>query len=208
MKENRYINIMSKVSERAHARLTKICKDYGFRSNYEILQYLITAFLRYADPGGEDTESTAEAEEIKRIFADLDNVERRVITARPTLEGKTLHQAICVYDIGKKKNALCRCIQYRPDGVSTTDRYDAPLKMVISSLYPRIASKMDAIVKSRHLCSYEDILIEAMTKMEKPDAIRNEINDLFSGYTEADALPEAGQQPKQHRDNAKKPSIS
>lgn len=208
MKERKYINIMSKVSERTHERLTKICKRYQFRSNYEILQYLITAFLRYADPGGEDEESTAEAEEIKRIFSDLDNLERRVITSRPTLEGKTLHQAICVYDIGKKKNALCRCIQYRSDGVYTTDRYDAPLQMIITSLYPRIAAKMEAIVKNKHLISYEDVLINAMAKLERPDTIRNEINDLFAGYAEADFQPEPGQQPKQHRDNAKKPSIS
>lgn len=209
MGDNKYINIMSKVSERTHARLTKICKLYHFRSNYEILQYLISAFLRYADPGGEDAEGRQEAEDIRQLFADLDNVERRVITARPTLESKDLSWAICGYNIGRKKNALARCIQYRPDGVTTTDRYDAPLKTVIGAMYPRAAVRMDKAIKSRHLASnYEDLLLRLLDKLEDSDDISDEVQGMFAGYAEGQERVEPGKKPKQHRDHAKRPSVS
>lgn len=207
MKDAKYINVMSKVSERTYARLTKICKQYQFRSNYEILQYLIGAFLRYADPGGEDEAGRQEAKEIAQIFADLDNVERRVITTRPTLEGKKLNQAICLYDIGRKKNALFRCIQYRADGISTTDRYDAPLRIIITAIYPRLASAIDGYMKKNSLLDYESALLSILGRIGKDRDISDDIRELFSEYSEG-VLPEPGQQPKQHRDHAKKPSVS
>lgn len=41
-----YVNIMSKISKEAAMELDRICKEKGFRSKYELLQYLVTSFLR------------------------------------------------------------------------------------------------------------------------------------------------------------------
>ena len=43
----RYVNIMSKISPESANELDNICRDKGFRSKYELLQYLVSSLLRF-----------------------------------------------------------------------------------------------------------------------------------------------------------------
>ena len=48
-------------------RLTIICEKYGFRSIYQLLQYLVHCFLRVADPESDKTNEPL-PHEIKEMF--------------------------------------------------------------------------------------------------------------------------------------------
>lgn len=204
MGDDRYAKIVVRINDRAKTRLETIRRKFDFRSNYEIMQYLLTAFLRYADPGGEDAETRQDADDISRLFADLEHVESRVITTRPVLEAKSLGWAIGGYNISRKKSALARCIRYRPDGINTTDRYDAPLQMVISEMYPRLAAKMDRMIKSKHLHTYEDLLLYALDHIDDRETISEGVAELFAGFENS----ERPERTKTRKDREEKPSIS
>lgn len=51
------------------ARLKSICAKYGFKSIYQLLQYLVHCFLRVADPVN-DPIDTPLSIEIKEMFTD------------------------------------------------------------------------------------------------------------------------------------------
>lgn len=65
-----YIKIFSRVSRSDYNRLTEIKKKYGFKSNYEIVQYLMRCFLRVADPD-KDTCTEPIPVEIEEMFASM-----------------------------------------------------------------------------------------------------------------------------------------
>jgi hypothetical protein len=56
------------VSEEEVARLRLICEKYGFRSIYQVLQCLVSCFLRVADPVEEASGKPLSAE-IEEMFA-------------------------------------------------------------------------------------------------------------------------------------------
>ena len=63
-------------------RLDKIKTDYHFKSTYEIMQYILSCFLRVADPDN-DTEIEPVPEEIEMMFSDLSDSERHFEYVKP-----------------------------------------------------------------------------------------------------------------------------
>lgn len=49
-KDVQYKKIVSRITLFDYMRLRRICRDFGFKSPYEVLQYLMHCFLRAADP--------------------------------------------------------------------------------------------------------------------------------------------------------------
>lgn len=64
-------------------RLDKIRIDYHFRSTYEIMQYILSCFLRVADPMPCDDEEEILPDEIKEMFSDLSEAERHFEYVKP-----------------------------------------------------------------------------------------------------------------------------
>lgn len=77
-----YIKIFSRVSKADYARLTEIRKKYHFKSNYEIVQYLMHCFLRVADPDN-DKQTEPVPEEIEQMFSGLSEAEKRFMFIKP-----------------------------------------------------------------------------------------------------------------------------
>lgn len=63
-------------------RLDEIRKKFKFKSNYEIMQYILSCFLRVADPDN-DTEIEPVPEEIEMMFSDLSDSERHFEYVKP-----------------------------------------------------------------------------------------------------------------------------
>ena len=63
-------------------RLDEIRKKFKFKSNYEIMQYILSCFLRVADPDN-DTEIEPVPEEIEMMFSDLSDSERYFEYVKP-----------------------------------------------------------------------------------------------------------------------------
>lgn len=77
-----YIKVFSRVSKPNYNRLTEIRRKYGFKSNYEIIQYLVHCFLRVADPEN-DTQTEPVPEEIEQMFQGLSEAERHFMFQKP-----------------------------------------------------------------------------------------------------------------------------
>lgn len=79
MDDGKTVMIQSKISFETSKRLDRIVNEFGFASRYEILQYLISAFLHYADPTMPSNESL---EVLSGIFAGCENPDSRLNTMR------------------------------------------------------------------------------------------------------------------------------
>lgn len=77
-----YVKIFSRVSKQDYQRLAAIRKKYGFKSNYEIVQYLMHCFLRVADPDN-DTQIEPVPYEIEQMFDNMAQAEKHLEYVKP-----------------------------------------------------------------------------------------------------------------------------
>lgn len=69
--------IQSKVTPETMARLDAVVRKYGFGTRYELMRYIVLAFLSYADPEGETDGQSVMPGEIGRIFDGCEDACRR-----------------------------------------------------------------------------------------------------------------------------------
>lgn len=67
------------VSVQDAIRLRSICKKYGFKSIYQLLQYLVHCFLRVADPENDPIEKPL-SKDIEEMFTSNEEWEMRTMT--------------------------------------------------------------------------------------------------------------------------------
>lgn len=77
-----YIKIFSRISRYDYGRLENIRRKFGFKSNYQIMQFLLHCFLRVADPEN-DLQMEPLPEEIKEMFGDLSEMEKHFEYKKP-----------------------------------------------------------------------------------------------------------------------------
>lgn len=83
--------IFSRMDDKAYGRLAKIRKEYGFKSEYEILQYVVACFLRVADPEN-DTNPEPVPDEIESMFYDLSEADKQFDFVKPKRSRKDTKQ--------------------------------------------------------------------------------------------------------------------
>lgn len=120
--ENRkYVCLSTKISESAWARLQEIAKRGGYKSCYELFQYIVQRFLDYADPGAEEKESSEEEKEFSlwaEMLGDWMNHESKVITIKPKRkEEMQLARSVNVFRVsGKQKRYITRYLRIDANG--------------------------------------------------------------------------------------------
>lgn len=77
-----YVKIFSRVSKADYNRLSDIKKKYGFKSNYQILNYLMYCFLRVADPDHDDKIEPVPIE-IEEMFEGLSEADKKFMFVKP-----------------------------------------------------------------------------------------------------------------------------
>lgn len=159
--------IQSKVSAETGRRIDAIVKKYGFSARYELLQFLLSAFLRYADPEGEtDPDESGMLDEIGKIFQGFESPETRINTVRPSdQEGLHLSEAILIYTRGRA--TACRKMEYGEGGTTSTCSVNAVLTTVLQRLFPAQYESLLQVASELHSESVLialDYLIEADRK--------------------------------------------
>lgn len=156
--------IQSKVSPATAKRLDVIAKKYDFQSRYEILQYLISAFLHYADPKGERVSHSDESSVIGNIFRGFDRRTTRVNSMREREEDVEVSDTIEITHEKGCDVCSCKWTHHGADGDVETSSVSAAFQVLMSRLLPDrheylmgIASDLDSISALRAL----DYLIEA-----------------------------------------------
>lgn len=155
--------VQSKISPATAKRLDVIVKKFGFSARYEILQYLISAFLHYADPEGESRqENSDEMSQIAKIFEGSESRKKR-LASRIDESGKSITDVVQILK-SKGSNAYsCRWTHLSPDGDTDTAAVPAVFQLIMSRLMPdrydylmKVASELGSTSALRAL----DYLIE------------------------------------------------
>lgn len=89
-KKYRRYRVQTYVSPTEMKRLESICEAYGFKSTYQVLQYLVHCFLRVADPQNDPIDQPLPLE-IEEMFTKNSEWEKRTHT-KNSHEGMYLHQ--------------------------------------------------------------------------------------------------------------------
>ena len=76
--ERKLCMIQSKITLSTQRRIDAIVEKYGFNARYELIQYVLSAFLSYADPEGEDSGTENDTlRQIGTIFSGFEFPENR-----------------------------------------------------------------------------------------------------------------------------------
>lgn len=143
-----------------------------FESKYELLQYLISVFLRFADPENEDEDTEGqELAEFARLFDGWDDYRQRIITTKP--QGNKhlrLTEMICIYSEVGKKGYVGKKISFNVTETKVTDNVGNVLDVVLKKLYPAIYDKLYALteqVEERSISkALEKLLVELLKDVD------------------------------------------
>jgi hypothetical protein len=136
--------IQAKISATAMTRIEKIVKAGEFESKYEFLQYLLSAFLRFADPGGEDIdELSEELVAFAKIYEGWENKKQRIITTRPSGNRQLkMTDVINIYSEVGRKGYICKMLNVRGEDVRTSGSVVDAVDVVLKKLHPQMYAMM------------------------------------------------------------------
>lgn len=161
MGKTKYPYVAVKVDARTKERLDAVCKKCRFKSNYEILQYILGSFLRYAAPDVYIAADREEVAQLGKMFAEAKN-------AWKVHEDKKPAYIICSYNVGKCKNAYVQCVRFSGKGRPLeSSQHDAPLMAVLSAHLPKVDAVIQARRRRNPWKSYSDIFAELLDACEK-----------------------------------------
>lgn len=176
------VSIQSKVSPTTARRLDAVVERGKFDSKYELLQYLISVFLKYADPENEDEDTDAkELEEFAKLFDGWDDCRNRIITTKPQgNRNLQLVDMVCIYSEVGKKGYVGKKISFKTTETKVTDNVGNVLEVVLKKLYPSIYEKlynMTEQVEERSLSKTLDKLLNEMLKDVDSETMAKIFND-------------------------------
>ena len=155
--------IQAKITPATAARIDRLVKKFGFASRYEVLQYLVSAFLHYADPEGETQPVSEEMNQIGMIFQGCESPSTRLNTMRVNEQSLTVTDDIRLMQITGSDTYMCKWIHHDRYGDKESGSVPAVLKLILSRLLPdrfdylmRVANELDSTSVLRAL----DYLIE------------------------------------------------
>ena len=130
--------LQTKVNAKTQRRLNKVVELYDFGSIYNLLQYVLSAFLKVADPDGEVDEESVELYEFAKMFEGYENSKSRIITTRPSNNTNLqLVDSINIYSEIGKKGYVCKNIHIRGEQTTTDANADKAIAITIKKLAPR-----------------------------------------------------------------------
>ena len=163
------VSIQSKVSPTTAKRLDAVVERGKFESKYELLQYLISVFLKFADPDNEDEDTEAkELEEFAKLFDGWDDYRNRIITTKP--QGNRhlqLVDMVCIYSEVGKKGYVGKKISFKATETKVTDNVGNVLDVVLKKLYPSIYERLYELteqVEERSISKTLDKLLNELLK--------------------------------------------
>lgn len=170
MDSDKTVMIQSKISVDTSRRLNEIVKKFGFASRYEILQYLISAFLHYADP---TTPADETLEVLSGIFAGCENPDSRLNTVRSTDGDAEVTDVVSIMHQRGSNAYSCRWTHRDEKGEMESSSAAVVLDMILARLLParydylrQVADELGSVSVLYAL----DYLIEADKRAGTPEA--------------------------------------
>lgn len=136
--------IQCKISAETSKRIDGIVERGGFASKYEFLQYLLSAFLRYAEPEKEEIdEMSEELLSFGKMYEGWENSKNRIITTRPSgNRALKMTDSINIYSEIGRNGYVCKVIRIKGSDVSTTGSISTALDVMMKKLFPKVYARM------------------------------------------------------------------
>lgn len=198
----KFISIQSKVDTRTAMRLDEIVERGKFGSRYELMQYILSAFLKVADAENEETElerDTIYMQEVEKMFSGWMDAQNRIITTKPCKSLKLdLVKSIYIYSKQGKKGHVVRELAGNGEHVYVNGSVDNALKETLRLLHPELYARLLEVGKDLGAknvrVTIERLIAEFEGMMLQHD--QSEVSEEFEGYA---GTPEYGNKPKQKR---------
>lgn len=180
----KHVMIQAKISAEAASRLDKIVKEYKFNSRYEVMQYLLSAFIEKADCGTEYDGNNTEESALMDIFQRLRSVTDRTNTVKPSAcENIKRVVSVFIYRVTNRRKYISSCITESERGMVCSNRKELVLSEVVRCLYPNMAQRLLIIGRNIGVKGYDNIIKELIEMSPvSSDSIHNDINDEVNGF--------------------------
>lgn len=188
--------IQCKISAEAAKKIEEVVKRGGFASPYEFLQYLLSAFLRYADPeNGNMDDMAEELLDFAKIYEGWENKKNRIITTRP-LGNRALKmtESISIFSELGRKGYVCKMISVKGNDIRTTGSIAQALEVLLKKLHPKLAYQMVDIGRNIG----EDSLLRVIEYMVE-EATGKGLTAKEKAMSDAPTTNEYGNVPKKKR---------
>jgi Arc/MetJ-type ribon-helix-helix transcriptional regulator len=142
----KFISIQSKVSPQTADRIDKIVKRGKFGSRYELIQYVLSAFLKVADGESDSDEASEELREFVKMFAGWENKKSRIITTKPGGNRELrLTDSINIFSEVGKKGHVCKRLRISGDETRISVSNEGAVEEVIKKLFPEMRDRFERI---------------------------------------------------------------
>lgn len=198
--KRKFISVQSKVSARTAERLSVIVEKYGFKSNYELMQYILSAFLRYVDAEHEEAEDEKKNMayvECGKMFAGWMDAQSRIITTAPAgNEHLDLVRSVFIYHKAGKKGYVVKEVSGGSDNrIFVNYSVDHALEIVLKLLHPATYAKAKAVAESMGVKNLR-VVIDTLLQENATGEPHSVITEDFERFANN---PEWGNKPKQTR---------
>lgn len=186
---SKMVNLAVKVPQAAKERLDRVRERCGFASVYDILQTIVFAFLRAADPDGEAaplTEADERLTAFMRVFEEFPELRR---PGRHPGASMALRCAVGIYDVAGRRRREARTVRIGEDGghrcvVGTPEAVSRVLRELVPQLWA-------ASMELGALLHLDPLMAMMRAVRETLDYEREAANDTDMGEVLA-ALSDAG----------------
>ena len=188
--------IQCKVSAEAAERIERVVERGGFSSHYEFLQYLLSAFLKFADPEQDGTdEMSDELLSFAQIYEGWENKKNRIITTKPSgNRALKMTEAINIFSELGKNGYVCKMIKVSGNDIRTTGSISQALETLTKRLYPRMYNQLMEIGRSVDENNIQRVIEYMIEDME-----RKGLKTKENTVSESPMINEYGNVPKKKR---------
>lgn len=175
---NKIVSIQSKVTEATAKKIDAIVERGKFGSRYEFMQYLLSAFLKYADQGDQDDdEMSEELKDFAKMYEGWENKKNRIITTKPSgNRALRMTDSVNVYSELGRRGYVVRHISIHGDGQRISSNISSAVDTIIKKLHPRIANMLTEVGQTIGETQYIRVieyLLEGMTIDRDRQTVQN-----------------------------------
>lgn len=180
----KHVMVQAKISVEAADKLDKIVKEYKFNSRYEVMQYLLSAFIEKADCEIEYNGVNTNETELMDIFQRLRAVKDRVNTVKPSAYDDIKRVAsVFIYRVTNRRRYVSSCITENGEGMHHSSKREQVLEEVFRYLYPNLAQRLLVIGRNIGVNGYDNIIKELLDMSPvSSDGIHNDVSTEVSGF--------------------------
>ena len=130
-------SIQAKIDDETARQLDAVIKHTRFRTRYELLRCLVTAFLHYADREGKEG-VTADQLELAQVFETMNNIVGRLRYRRPM----QIDSAVYLMRQGKRGAKGVRMMTIGDGGMSSTGNSLLIVDKVMRHVFPTVYTRL------------------------------------------------------------------